>query len=50
MYTILFILRQLRCLGPKGYHRLTNLSEQPRVIREARARYEEDDESANEHD
>lgn len=42
--------RLYRSLGPKGYHRLTNLSEQPRAIREARAKYEEDGEGANEHD
>ena len=38
-----------RSLGPEGYRRLTNLSGQPRAIREARARYEDDGEGTDEH-
>ena len=34
-----------RSLGPEGYRRLTSLSGEPRVIRGARARYENDGES-----
>ena len=39
-----------RSLGPEGYRRLTNLSGEPRAIREARARYEDDGEGTDEHD
>ncbi len=39
-----------RSLGPAGYRRLTSLSGQPRTIREARARYDEDGEGTDEHD
>ncbi|GAB4536042.1 MAG: hypothetical protein Kow0063_21040 [Anaerolineae bacterium] len=39
-----------RSLGPEGYRRLTSLSGEPRAIREARARYEDNGERTDEHD
>jgi uncharacterized protein (DUF433 family) len=42
--------RLYRTLGPTGYHRLTGLPGPPRVIREARAEYDESGEGADEHD
>lgn len=39
-----------RSLGAEGYRRLTSLAGEPRAIREARARYEEDGEGTDEHD
>ncbi len=41
--------RLYRSLGPVGYRRVTGLSGQPRVIREARARYDEKGEGTDEH-
>jgi uncharacterized protein (DUF433 family) len=40
--------RLYRSLGSAGYHRLTGLSDQPRAIREARARYDEGGEEPGE--
>jgi len=36
-----------RTLGPEAYRRLTGLSDQPRVVQEARARYDQSDESTD---
>jgi uncharacterized protein (DUF433 family) len=42
--------RLYRTLGPEGYQRLTGSPDQPRVIREARARYDRDVENSDEDD